>query len=429
MEWRAQPRQKLFLRAEEDEVLYGGAAGGGKTDALIICGVRLNVRYPGSKVLFLRRTFADLDKPGAAISRSHELLTGSAAWDGNQHRWTFANGSIFQFGHLQHDKDVYSYQGAQLDGLLWDELTQFEYEQYQFLRSRVRATVQGVKPIIRGATNPGGVGHGWVKARWIDAAPWEQSFVIQGQPIRITGRFIPAKVADNPALTERDPGYAGRMADLPEQLRKAYLEGSWDIFAGQVFTEWRYDVHTVDPFPIPKEWKRWRALDWGYNKPFCCLWFARSPEGRVYVYRELYAAGLTDSEQAKQVRKLSAGESIRFSVADPACWNRNPNGTSIAQVWADHWLATTPGNHDRLAGWQRVHDYLAWGEGRQPALVVFRTCPNLIRTLPAQVYDEHKVEDVDTDGEDHAADTLRYGLMAASSPRPQATTREFEFVP
>ncbi len=422
--WEAQERQAEFLRREEDEVLFGGAAGGGKTDSLLIYAIKTCVEHPGAQALFLRRTFADLDKPGSAIQRSHQLLQGVAEWDGQRFRWNFKHGSVLAFGHLQRPTDMYAYQGAQVDVLCWDELTQFEEEQYQFLRMRVRATVEGVRPRIRAGTNPGGIGHAWVKRRWVDAAPWGEAFELQDGSHK-TACFIPAKVEDNQALLARDPGYADRLAGLPEHMRRAYLEGDWDIFAGQVFSEWRRDRHVVKPFAVPSEWRRWRGYDYGYSQPMACLWFAKAESGTVYVYRELYGSGLTDVQQARRIGQMSEGEVVRYTVGDPSCWSRQPSGKTIADVLGEGGVSLRQGNNDRLAGWQRVHEYLACDEGHEPKLQIFEGCRNLLRELPGLVYDMSKVEDVDTTLPDHAADALRYGLMAASARK--AVVRSFPF--
>ena len=220
-EWVSGRRRGAFLRCTEDEVLYGGAAGGGKTDALLISCVRTAARHPGSQALFLRRTVADLDKPQAAIPRSHELFAGLGRWDGQQHRWVFPNRSVLQFGHLQHARDIDSYQGSQLDWLCWDELTHCTQAEYTYLRSRVRATLPGIRTGIRAATNPGGIGHARVRSHWVDAAPPDTPFTIEEAGRTVTARFVPARVWDNAALLARDPGYPVRLATLGDALARA----------------------------------------------------------------------------------------------------------------------------------------------------------------------------------------------------------------
>ena len=421
MNWAAQAKQEAFLCRQEYQALYGGAAGGGKTDALLMLGILVALKYPGCNVLYMRRTYADLNKPGSAIPRSRELLHGRTRWNDESHSHTFAGNSTLTFGHLQNASALYDYQGAQIDLLLMDELTQLQEFEFDFMATRVRATVDGIRPRIRAATNPGNIGHGWVRRRFVDRAPWGEPFdvvdaagrvqvdPVSGKPHR--GVFIPARVEDNPALMTRDPGYRSRLELLPEALKRAYLEGDWDIFAGQVFSEWRRDLHVCQPFLIPPSWPRWRAVDYGYNAPMCCLWFARSPDGQVYVYRELYETQMRDSEQAIMINGLTGGELVQVTYADPSMWTTQPNGTTIAAAYAAAGVWCVPANNDRLAGWQRVHAALS----DEPVLQVFETCQNLIRTLPALTYSQKRVEDVDTDSEDHAPDALRYGLMGQTA--------------
>lgn len=415
-EWRASPRQVAFLKSKEDEVLYGGAAGGGKTDALLISCARTAIKHPGSQSLFLRRTFSDLNKPAAAIPRSHELFSGSARWDGQQHRWVFPNKSIIQFGHLQHAKNIHSYQGSQIDWLCWDELTHFTEQEYNYLRSRVRATVPGIRTGIRASTNPGGIGHAWVRQRWVDAGPPDAPFTIVESGRTVTARFVPARVWDNTALLERDPEYPVRLATLGEALSRALLDGDWDTFQGQVFTQWRRNLHVVKPVKLDPKWPRWTATDYGLARPFVTLWFCQDPATlRVYIYREISRPGVLASDQAKAILAAEAdGERIRFRQADPAMWIRQADtGKSIAMTYHQHGVTLNKASNERIAGWERIHEMLAIAEDGLPYLQVFDTCTQLIKNLPALVYDQHQVEDVDTDGPDDEADALRYGAMAA----------------
>jgi hypothetical protein len=442
--WAAQPRQATFLKAPEFEVLYGGAAGGGKTDALLVCGLTWISRYPGAQVLFLRRTYPDLSMQGGAIPRSHELFTGHATWNGSEHRWTFPDGGSLQFGHLEHANAHMNYRGAQIDLLLWDELTQALLEQYLFLRSRVRPTRDGIVTAVRAATNPGDVGHVWVKKRWVEAAPWGEPFHIRipgADPV--TARFIPAKLEDNPAMLRRDPGYRSRLRELPDHLQRAYEAGDWDIYEGQFFDEWRREAHVCKPFAIPANWVRWTATDYGFGAPFVNLSFARDPKTRrIYVYRELYAQGLRDEHQADAIARACKAEAATFQdppaklfalhVGDPSMFNgRDEHGKpSIASVYRQRGIALIPGENSRKHGWAVVRRALATKEidpvtgeerAKPPRLQIFDTCLELIRTLPAMVRDALDPEDLadvvrGKKTEDDPSDCLRYGLMIEAQP-------------
>jgi hypothetical protein len=435
MRWEAQPRQAKFLLNVldpdgPDEILYGGAAGGGKTESLLIACIVWCQKYPGTWVLFLRRTYPELEaKP---IPRSKELIPRRVAqYQEVKHRWTFANGSVLQFGSLDKSGDEYKYQGAEFSLIAFDELTHFQEGQYLYLLSRNRTTNPEIRPKVIAATNPGGPGHAWVKARWIDPAKpetvWEAPQTPEQAAAGLPPRkrcFIPARVQDNQILCRADPGYVARLMELPEAERRALLDGDWDVFAGQVFKEFRRDVHVIDPFPIPPEWRRWRALDFGYTNPACVLWLALGPDETVYVYRELYVTGMKASELAQKVVELSRGEHITLTMADPAVFAKTGHeGESIERTLRENGLPVQKADNDRLAGKQRVHDYLTvfdgWDGKPTSRLKIFSTCTNLIRTLPQLVYDQNRPEDVDTDCEDHAYDALRYALMNRPAVRTQ----------
>ncbi|MEW6045001.1 MAG: phage terminase large subunit [Bacillota bacterium] len=417
--WAATPRQALFLNAAEDEVLYGGAAGGGKSDALLMFSILRRIAIPGSRGLILRRTFPELER--SLILRSLELLAGrGAAYQAQYKRWRFPNGSLLEFGYCERDEDVYKYQSAEYEDICFDELTQFTEFQFTYLMSRCRTTKSGVRTLIRAATNPGGVGHGWVRSRFIDIAPWGERYT--DPETGRTRRFIPAKLVDNPYLAGGQ--YERMLAQLPEAERRALRDGDWDVFAGQVFKEFSRDAHVIEPFPIPAGWRRWRALDFGFTNPACVLWLALGPDETVYVYRELYVTGMRAAELAQRVVEMSRGESITLTLADPAIFAKTGHeGESIAETMRQNGLPCQKADNDRLAGKQRVHDYLTvfegWDGNPTSRLKIFSTCTNLIRTLPQLVYDKTRPEDVDTDGEDHAYDALRYALMN----RPAVATK------
>jgi phage terminase large subunit len=274
--------------------------------------------------------------------------------------------------------------------------------------------------------NPGGVGHNWVKRLFIDRQ-------YRGSERPEDYVFIPARVTDNPFLM-RDKLYQTTLENLPEPLRRAYLDGDWDVLAGQYFGEFLRSRHVVEPFTIPKSWRRFRAMDWGYNDPCAVLWFAVAPGGRVYAYREYYERKVLSSETARRIRQLTGEETIAYTAASPDAWqcrgmsgSQDLSGMSIAEVFAHGGVPLIRADNARIPGWQRVREYLAEVDDGLPRLLIFRTCENLIRTLPMLTFDEHFSEDVSANCEDHAPEALRYGLMsrpvATSEPkRPKART-------
>jgi len=419
--YEAQPKQYYFHTSTADETLYGGAAGGGKSYAIIWDAVNFCLKVENAHVAIFRRTFPELEK-SIILEFLSKVPNYLYQYNKKEHRVYFNNGSIIDFSHCEHDQDVYNYQSAQYDRIYFDELTHFSYFIYSYLHSRCRTTKQGVKPQIKAATNPGNIGHHWVKKRFIDNA----------EPMKITERideesgakyttlFIPARVYDNKYIMEADPAYVERLKKLPEDQRKALLDGNWEMFEGQFFKEWNYDVHTCEPFEIPQWWNRFRSIDWGYTRPTAVLWYAVAPNGTIYVYRELVQAQMTDIELARQIISLSKGENISYTVADPALWSitQYERGESIAMRLTWLGVPLIKGDNNRIAGWNVIRSYLAYDEKNKPKLQIFRNCVNLIRALPGLVHDTKNPEDVNTDGDDDAPDSLRYGLMT----RPHKTT-------
>jgi phage terminase large subunit len=281
------PAQQVFHDGKFTFRLYGGAAGGGKSRALRAEAVRMATsRKDGVAIngLVLRKTYSELEK---AIIRPllQEISNTEYTFNSSDHKMVFKNGSTIDFGHCQYDKDVIKYQGAEYDFIAIDELTHFSEYAFKFLMSRLRTTKPGVKPSFFGTTNPGGIGHLWVKRLWID-----RDFGAKENPDDYI--FYPARVYDNPALIDNDPEYVSRLEALPETERRALLDGDWNVFDGQYFDEWRDELHVIDPFQIPAGARRIICVDYGYAAPSAVLWLAEFNE-KIYCYRELYENRLT----------------------------------------------------------------------------------------------------------------------------------------
>ena len=267
----------------------------------------------------------------------------------------FPNGSRIRLGYCDRESDVYQYQGQEYDVIGLEEATHFTEAQVQFLCTCNRATGENFPTRMYYTCNPGGVGHAWVKRLFIDRRYREAE---QKEDYA----FIPARVYDNTVLLARDPGYIRALMNLPEYLRRAHLEGDWDALAGQYFPEFRRDKHVCEPFALPAWWRRFRAMDWGYNDPCCVLWFVCAPDGRIYVYREEYARQVLSSVMAARVKALSSDEKAAYTVASPDAWQRRgilhqtdgAQGQSIADVFALCGVPLLRADNSRVLGWQRV---------------------------------------------------------------------------
>ncbi|MCP5059593.1 MAG: hypothetical protein GY937_23050 [bacterium] len=336
MRFRAHPGpQRAFLRSAADEVLYGGAAGGGKSWALLLEAARL-VEHPEYRGILLRRKHSELRM--SLVQQSHRMFGTRAQYNASEKFWRFPSGAEIWFGHMQHESDVAQYQSAEFAFIGFDELTTFTERQYEFMLSRNRNTA-GLRNKIRAASNPGQIGHGWVKKRFVTSLdPYEigwfqkagegdEKRVPWGTPDARTRQFIPARLDDNPTLVNADPDYRVRLESLPYRLRMMFLEGSWDVgFEGLVYPEFDSAVHLVSPFPIPREWRRIRSIDFGFNNPCVVQWWAISPDDEMYLYREIYHSRILNSRLGPMIHVQSveppdeegqeSGERIEATVAD-----------------------------------------------------------------------------------------------------------------
>jgi hypothetical protein len=409
--------QEAFVRAVADEVLYGGAAGGGKSAAQVIDALLYAVEYPGSKQIIFRKTFPELER--SIIRESFKFYPGKrwAKYNATKHVWNFYNGSIIEFGYLQRENDVYLYQGAEYDVVRFDEATHFTYDQVSYLRSRIRGTMK-IPRGLKLSTNPGNVGHFWVKNRYVDPVPPLHFFTGTDQTRRI---FIPAKVRDNFALAENDPDYEKRLRALGDQhLVDMLLDGKWDVMEGQFFTEFDRRIHVIEPFDFMKykDVKLYRSIDYGLDM-LACYWYAEfpptevNPNGSIIVYRELCAPDLTISDAAQRIRDATPpGEHIVATYAPPDVMKNRDRvtGRNQGDIFQGSGLSLTESNNDRKAGWIAVKELLKIREGGRPILKIFSTCTNLIKHLPMLIHDDKNYGDVCNEPHyiTHSPDSLRY---------------------
>ena len=407
-------KQKRFIDATECEVLFGGAAGGGKSYGQMVDSMLFALRYPGSRQLVLRRTFPELEKSLIRTSLAlfpHEIYS----FNSSSHVGKFKNGSIIDFGYCATENDVYQYQSAEYDVIRFDELTHFTEAQYVYLISRVRGANSYPKQ-IKSSTNPGGVGHGWVKERFVNAGKRGVAFTGEDGMSRI---FIPALLDDNRFLCRGDPNYKKRLLALPERERKALLFGDWDIFEGQYFTEFSYDRHVIEPFEIPGAWRRFRTIDYGLDR-LACLWIAISPDGRFFVYREYCKSDLPISEAARAIlERTPKNEDVYATLAPPDLWSRSQEtGRSKAALFSEFGLNFTKTSNDREAGWLSLKELL---HGDEPRLRIFSPCTEIIKCLPALQIDKIRTSDCATEPHDitHAPDALRGFAIFYATPKKE----------
>lgn len=416
-----QPKQDDFLADGSKYGLMGGSSGGGKSYACRARGFTSNVILPGIKGLVLRRSRGEVIKnfvePLVEETRYTDVDDVSKPylrWVPSQNVVHFPNGSRIDVGYCEDRRDVERYRGLEYDWICIEELTQWEEESFRKVMSSLRTRKPGVRPFFFGSCNPGGIGHGWVKRLWISREYHDNEVASDYGMVR-------ANIWDNPALMAADPEYIQNLMALPEKERRARLYGDWDVFEGQYFNEYRENIHVVEPFYPVGLVRRIIAIDYGHKKPCAVLWMGLDTQGRVWVYRELYGTGMGYAELAKRIKALTGEEeTIDFIVVDPAAINKETEDTKTTlskEFKAAGLPYVEPGINDRLEGWLTVRYFLLpykdpnTGE-MTSMLQIGRNCRNLIRTLPDQVHDDRNPEDMNSKGEDHAVDALRYGLMA-----------------
>ena len=410
--------QMDFLAAGETDVLYGGAAGGGKSYAMLVDPLRFAHRA-AHRALILRRSMPELRE---LIDKSRELYP--KAFPGCKYReveklWNFPSGAKVEFGFLERDADVYRYQGQAYSWIGFDEITHLPTEfSWNYLASRLRTTDPEITPYMRCTANPGGSGAHWVKKRYISSSPPNESYVGDDG---ITRKFIPARLNDNPYLAQ-DGRYEQMLKSLPPTQRKQLLEGNWEIAEGAAFTEFDRNLHVVEPFEIPLHWERVKGVDYGYASESACIWAAVDPsDGTLIVYRELYRKGLLATELSEMLTNMELSDPVSVrGVLDTACWSRTgTTGPTVAETLIQGGHKLRPADKNRIAGKIQIHEHLKIKDLGRPRMQIFNTCPNLINELQGIPLDKNNPEDVDTHAQDHAYDALRYLIM--SRPRVNDT--------
>ena len=430
-------KQQQFLLAKTKHIGFGGARGGGKSWSVRTKAKLLALQYAGIKILIVRRTYPELINNHIKVLRP-ELL-GIATYNDKDKVLKFVNGSTINFAYCDHDKDLDRLQGQEYDVIFLDEATQLSEHQMK----TIAVCCRGVNPFpkrIYYTCNPGGQGHSYIKRIFID-----KKYEHGEDPNDYT--FIQSLVTDNKVLMESQPDYVKQLEALPPKLRRAWLEGDWNIFEGMFFEDFRDTpdldlcykagitpedaikqrrfTHVIEPFDIPRSWNIMRSYDFGYNKPWSLGYWAIDFDGVLYRIMDVYGWNgnpdegnkWTPDEQFKYIAELERshpmliGRKIVDSVADPAIWDAS-RGESIADTAIRYGIYFSLGDHERLAGWMQFHYRLQFDQNGYPRMYFFKNCETSRRTIPLMMYSETHPEDIDTKLEDHCPDEIRYMCMS-----------------
>lgn len=405
------PKQEEFCKSRAKYTCYGGARGGGKSFVARVKAILLALFYPGIQILLLRRSYGELLE-NHVIPLQKELKSKQkdkiASWTGQEKVFSFPNGSRIKLGYCDTESDVLQYQGQAYEAIFLEEATHFTEFQFNCLKESNRLSGQckkEIKPRMYLTCNPGGVGHAWVKRLFIDKDYREGE-----EPDDY--KFIPALVYENKYIMENDPDYVKALESLPEDRKKAMLYGDWDVFEGQFFTEFKREVHVIEPFKIPNDWYIYFTMDYGLDK-LAGYWIAVDYNNNAYVFREVYESNLLVSQARDKIKEMSI-EPVYMHLAPPDLWNRHKEtGKSTADIFAEGEITLYKTNNDRIQGWLQMKEWLKIYKDEQgyntAKLKIFNTCKNLIRCLPQIQHDEKKVGDVANEPHEltHSVDAIR----------------------
>jgi len=405
-----QPKQLEFMAATTRYVCYGGARGGGKSHAIRMKSYVMALKYSGINILIVRRTYPELYENH--IRPMIEMTVDVAKYVDKSKTLTFVNKSRIKFGYCNGDFDVEQYQGQEYDVLFIDEATHFTEYMFDWLN----ATVRGVNDFPKRTyltCNPGGVGHSWVKEKFVNST-------------RTDSTFIFATVDDNAILKKKDPGYLKMLEALPEGLREAWLKGNWDSFVGQYFRMWNREIHVMEPFEVPSHWRRYRALDYGLDM-LAVVWVAIDEDNNAYVYKELHESNLNIYDAAQRIHEVNGDNGINAdkiyeTLAPGDLFARSQvNGKTVDEMFRSAGVSFTKASNERVAGWQALAEWLRVenignGVAGTSRMKVFNNCHNLIRCLPQLQADERNPTDCATRPHEitHVCDALRYFAITYS---------------
>lgn len=441
--------EMMYTYEDVDEIFYGGQAGGAKSEGLLRFALRRRIECPGSVGLMLRKTFPELEK--SLIRKSRKFYPRFAKWSESKKLYQFPNGSIQEFGYVEKDIDVEQYMSAEYDDIEFDELGHFNEYPYVYLASRLRPRQppkgSGIKPwkgLMRAAGNPGGVGHQWIRARFVQNGRGKVIKVFDEEEHTYKTRlFIPSTLGDNTLMSLRErTEYRGWLNKLPEAERRMLRDGDWEFNPGAAFPELSRKTHGYDPkqIPVPKWAPILRSYDFGHAKPFSIGWWWIDYDGRMWRFAEWYgwngnpdtgirmampdvATGILKREKA-----LGIEERVVQSPADPSIFAKKPDykgggqGPGPGEMLAESGIFMAPSDNNRFLGKQQFHERLRIPEDpdERPMAMISNDCEQFWRTVPAMPMDDKNPEDVDTDAEDHVYDEARYGFMARPiSPEAQ----------
>ena len=436
--WGANSKpQEKFLLCDEFEVLYGGAKGGGKTDALVMKMTTPEyINHPRYRGLLLRRTYPRLQEILDRTSFYYRKLFPGAVYKKDLRRWEFRNGATIKLGHCEHEDDKYNYWGHEYHIIGIDQVEEFTSSQYEIIRMSARSTIDGLRPIIRATCNPT---NNWVKSYWYDVSPTGEVYTdILPDGSEITRRFIKATVYDNKTLMEKDPQYVNLLKSIEnEALRKRFLEGDWNTFEGKAFDEFKPDFHVKTLTELfgkstpPRGGTIFASMDWGFSKPFSVHWHYITSLDKIITFREWYGIQYDEYKKAYKPNKglrLKAHEvakgvisrckdlELEFIVCDPSIWNKVGHqmgsiGQEMEIIFANAGIPMIRGNNNRVDGKMQVHNRLSTAPDGQPWWLIASNCIHLIRTLPLMKIDPKNTDDIDAKSEDHAYDDVRYAFM------------------